>query len=383
MGACGDLFPRCVPQRQRKGAQPSRSDADIDRPAGHAGLSADAGPVPLEPSRREPMPASAARSCAMRRTKWIDVESPEEPVSRVARRALQGRLELVWYYLPAAALEPEEDIEYVHQLRVSTRRAMAALEIFESLAPRKRRKWFAKQLKRIRKAAGDARDYDVMLQRLAPICEAEQGGAGQRFLKWLAERRADAQAPIRAIHRRLVKRRFPRRIDTLVARVRFRGGPDRQEPSFACAARSNLRPLAEAFFAAGAADLSSVAALHQFRIQGKLLRYAMEVFAGAFGPALRKELYPIVEQLQERLGKINDHATAAARYQAWLAEIDDPGQRQLLSDLAEGEASALEAERRTFLAWWTPERAADLRWRLDEEFAACPGGAPESNRQKL
>ena len=60
----------------------------------------------------------------------------------------------------------------------------------------------------------------------------------------------------------------------------------------------------------GAADLSDVANLHQMRISGKRVRYAMELLAGAFDDSFRTELYPIYAEVQELLGTINDHATA-------------------------------------------------------------------------
>ena len=85
-----------------------------------------------------------------------------------------------------------------------------------------------------------------------------------------------------------------------------------------------MAPAATAFFAAADGDLSDVKALHSFRIAGKRLRYAMELFAAAFPPAFREELYPLVEELQEKLGEINDHAAAAARLEEWQAELAPP-----------------------------------------------------------
>lgn len=61
------------------------------------------------------------------------------------------------------------------------------------------------------------------------------------------------------------------------------------------------------------ADRTNETALHRFRIRGKELRYVMELLAGAFPNALRNELSPIVEVIQDRLGEVNDLATAQAR----------------------------------------------------------------------
>src|SRR5262249_41512594 len=62
--------------------------------------------------------------------------------------------------------EADKDPEYVHQLRVGTRRAGAAVEIFSVCLPEKVYKAARKQLKRLRRAAGEARDWDVFLMSL-------------------------------------------------------------------------------------------------------------------------------------------------------------------------------------------------------------------------
>ena len=93
----------------------------------------------------------------IRKSKWIEVHSPDESVARVGARTLDGRLRLVWHYLPPAAEAGEADDECVHQLRVATRRAVTTLEIFEHLIPKKKARWFRKQLKKLRRAAGGCR----------------------------------------------------------------------------------------------------------------------------------------------------------------------------------------------------------------------------------
>src|SRR5690606_30232377 len=87
-------------------------------------------------------------------------------VSVGAHDALAARLQAVLTWLPKAAQFPEADIEYVHQLRVSTRKAAAALKLFRDLLPKKRTRRLKAMLKAIRKAAGDARDLDVLIARL-------------------------------------------------------------------------------------------------------------------------------------------------------------------------------------------------------------------------
>src|SRR5262249_33428399 len=100
---------------------------------------------------------------------------------------------------------------------------------------------------------------------------------------------------------------------------------------------------------------------------GKRLRYGMEIFAGALGSNFRKELYPRVAAIQEKLRDINDHVTAPGRYQQLLDATEHPGQRSLLSRLLGGESRAVEACLAAFFQFWPPARADSLR----EQFSSA------------
>ena len=55
--------------------------------------------------------------------KWIAGLTPGMPIADAAKAVLTARFAVVRHYLPLAAEKPQEDVEYVHQLRVGTRRA--------------------------------------------------------------------------------------------------------------------------------------------------------------------------------------------------------------------------------------------------------------------
>ena len=57
--------------------------------------------------------------------KWIDGIRPDGSVGEAARVSLATRLAAVAYWLPLAAEYADQDVEHVHRLRVSTRRAIA------------------------------------------------------------------------------------------------------------------------------------------------------------------------------------------------------------------------------------------------------------------
>ncbi len=302
-----------------------------------------------------------------RKSKWVEVPTPQEPVVKIARRVLADRLRPVWRYLQRASHGAPADTENVHQLRVSTRRAVATMEIFDELLPSRRKRWINRQLNRVRKAAGTARDLDVMLERFLKLSEAEtdEGHAGA-FVHFLKVQRQRAQEPIDRYFKKLDRKGFRRRLSGLVRRVRLRTRDEPfKEPTYAAAAQSALEPRVRRFFLASETDLGDYTLLHAFRIEAKHLRYAMEVFAGAFDSSIRTELYPLVADLQERLGTINDHATAQQRFNHWLEEAHQEDElRPALESLLAEERSALKAAHGEFLDWWKPDRRDDLRKRF-------------------
>ena len=295
--------------------------------------------------------------------KWIDAK-PDEPVTQVAARTLKSRLASVQQYLPLAAMRYQEDIEYVHQLRVCARRAEAALEMYGDLLPEWRAAWVARQLRRIRKATNEARDDDVFARRLS---EDKAPGA-TRLLKRVRKHRVEAQKSVRNVHVLMTKKngRFDRRVAKLLKRVRLRGKRRKQkEPTYRAWAKEHLRDILADFYDSAQSELNSTEQLHRFRIVGKKLRYAMELLSAAFDSDLRKNAYPLLETLQERLGIINDHASAIIRIEHWMTESEDGKRAVYLGELLTSEKHQLEEASRRFSAWWTAKRRGEMSAALD------------------
>ncbi|MEO8601360.1 MAG: CHAD domain-containing protein [bacterium] len=321
--------------------------------------------------------------------KWILDVLPDYSTVDVAVRTLRDRLSAVRHYLMLAAEKEDRDGEHVHQLRVWSRRAMAALDLYQDLMPRRRRDWMRKQVRRIRRTAGDARDCDVLMQRLK---RKRSTLARKRWLVSLSAERADAQQAIVAIHDRLVRDdRFARRMDALLDRVSAEAGErsERVPARFSDWARLRVPVALGELFSAVPADPTDEAALHQFRIRSKELRYAMELLVGAFPQQFRTTLYPIIESLQDRLGEINDLAIEKARLQRKIAAADGgaevAGWRRLLAH----ERAQLDQARQKFWEWCTPTMLGDLRASfatlLVDSHAISASGASEhlTSRSRL
>ena len=305
--------------------------------------------------------------------KWLEGVAPADGVGAAAALALKGRLGAVLHYLPLASERSGEDAEHVHQLRVCTRRAAAAMRLFRDWLPRRRYRRMRRQLRRIRRAADEARNCDVLIGRLKG---GQPSSRAERWLRATRRERADAQRAVAAVHHRLRRgRRLARKIDALLRRVRYRGGGEGPGAAarFGPWAAGRLLAVARRFFDSVPADRADEAALHRLRIRGKELRYAVELLAGAFPAALRADLYPAVEAIQDHLGRVNDLATACAnlrqKLEAALGE-EEASWRLLLRD----EQAQFDLARREFWQRYPPPVLGRLRGRFE---ALCGGPAPE------
>jgi CHAD domain-containing protein len=291
--------------------------------------------------------------------KWISDLTADTALADAARRVLAVRLEVVRDYLRQALHESDKDPEYVHQLRVGTRRAGAALEIFALCLPDKAYQAARKQLRRVRRAAGEARDWDVFLlelhRRHRQHVERDQPGLDFLLGYALAQRTA-AQAHLQAASPK-PPFEFQRFLAETVAAVRP-PHPDDSPRRLLDLARPLLSTLLKELDQASACDLNDYDHLHRVRIAGKRLRYAMEVFADCFGPAFREQLYPAVEEMQEILGRANDSHVASQRVTALRAKLlqtaPEPWQRFKpgIEGLLRYHQRRLPKERRRFLRWW-------------------------------
>src|SRR5262245_53297140 len=126
--------------------------------------------------------------------KWIEGLEPGMAVADATRRVLAERFEIVCRYLPLAMHQPDADSEHVHRLRVGTRRAGAALRIFRAWLPDRARRRARRALRDLRRAAGDARDWDVfLLGLLTPGKKVpEKARPGMDFLAGYAAGQRDA-----------------------------------------------------------------------------------------------------------------------------------------------------------------------------------------------
>lgn len=308
--------------------------------------------------------------------KWLKIDASETRVVAAAEQSLARRLKKVRRRMAdlggtanaraevttlaaaagngaavLAAAPSEQQVEQIHALRVATRRARAALRVYEELLPPKPYRWWRKRLRRIRQAAAAARDADV---RIAHLRQQEPAPLSKLMLDRLYAERAGADKPLASLIEDLPPRRLKRHTRRLLRQIPAAAAGRRQ--MLAAWAPARLQATIADFLEAYPDESHSSEELHQFRIRGKRLRYSIELLASAFPAALRRDIYPQLIEIQERLGALNDRAGWCEWLARWRAEGGaqtlDAGLAAQLDALLADERSQLQRQREAWFAWW-------------------------------
>ena len=258
----------------------------------------------------------------------------------------------------AAGLRHDDDPEWVHQMRVGTRRLRSCLALVASIAPKKRVAQLRAETKWLATILGRARDLDVFATETLAAAErdyatdAGTNAAGTAAFRRISARVARERRKARAAAREAVaSKRFTALVldvGALAATPRF-GAPAREggaDPAAAPArtfaadllARRQRKLEARIHEALGA----DAAARHALRIAAKKQRYAAEFFAPLFPGGRTRKYIGALELLQEVLGRGNDIATATKLAAEFRIAGDDSAAVALHQALG---ASAAKVER--------------------------------------
>ena len=283
--------------------------------------------------------------------KWLTTATADAPADSVARAALAERLLAVRHFLDHA-LGGSEEPEGIHQLRVWTRRASAALKLFEPAIPDSQRKRMKKMLRKLRQTAGVIRDCDIHLHRL----QHEDSIVPKRVIRELKRERSQARQKLKKLRRRLQNNG---RLEKLIERVLEKIGwpkrhSSRDAPPFGSFCRQQLRPLANDFFRLAEADLNDNTTLHALRIAGKRLRYGLELAPAALPAREHRQLCESLNEIQDRLGEVCDQLMAIDQVQECLSQSKKKSHRRRLGELLQNEQRRLKRLRSRLITWWLP-----------------------------
>jgi CHAD domain-containing protein len=201
------------------------------------------------------------------------------------------------------------DTEFLHDLRVSIRRARSVLrELKEVHEPRAWRK-LRDELKWAQQLTGPVRDLDVELlewRELAALLPSQRAPELEPLRRLLARRRAAELAKLR---RGLRSKRFAAALDAWRTLPADPEGANAALPIEAVAGE-RIRKVYRRMVRDGSAidDDSPAEALHDLRKRGKELRYLLELFGSPFPKSVVKPMISTLKDVQEVLGRFQDRA---------------------------------------------------------------------------
>jgi CHAD domain-containing protein len=248
---------------------------------------------------------------------------PCQHAAEAGRRVFQRHLEQL--LSRQYGLAYVEDREFVHEMRVATRRLRAAIKIF--------RKSFegglkaeARQLKKLGDLLGAARDSDVFLEFLTDY-QRTAPPKGRPFLTGLINEEKHARA---RHYQALITACRAQSVQTFLTRWYGRirrpsGSPDglplSKKGETQCVARLAEKALGRHFRGVlefgRRLDGLDAEELHRLRIACKKLRYAAEFFVPLY-PSGLSDLITLMTDVQDLLGEYHDADVYIERLQAYL-----------------------------------------------------------------
>jgi len=228
----------------------------------------------------------------------------------------------------AEGIRRAEDIEFVHRARVASRRLRVGLRVFADCFPAGQVKRWRKEVRRVGRGLGEARDLDVQIALLCDVLSRLEDRTCVSGIAWVlvrCQRKRDELQPrvVKAMRRLLASRGLH---DMLLAVLGMfpEGGGDEPVPSSALLERAEkhvLRRFNDLYaFRACLADPQDYEQHHAMRIAAKRLRYTMEIFKPLYlGKA--EGAFEAVKQLQTLLGEIHD-------CDVWVEDLQRIAERQ-------------------------------------------------------
>lgn len=254
----------------------------------------------------------------------IDVsESGEHKLASKLKRAIARHFKKTLRLVKSCRHEGAANVECVHQLRTSTRRADAALELIAEWLPRRTKERAHQRLKKIRRSAGAVRDLDILLESLDLLRDQ----LPKNSAKWLRERtatlRIDALLELKRRARKQSKSQLKNRFSSVLTDLTL--DKPLSVADLQLIAASKIRQTADRLFAEIDLFENGEQHLHQARIWGRRLRYLNDLLDELLDEPLIRSINSELTAMQSLLGYANDRISVIAFLRARALEC---GQRK-------------------------------------------------------
>jgi CHAD domain-containing protein len=256
----------------------------------------------------------------------IQPVKPDDSMAEAGRKALLP--EFVKMLRHESGSRTGEDIEDVHDMRVSIRRIRSTLRLLSDYYKPKAVDPYNRQLRRVGRTLGAVRDLDVMIDNLEgyarDLPEARRAAMQPVFTK-LSDERATARHDLNRLLDKGSYRRFT--ADFAAFLTTENAGARSLDGDHLPTQVRHLLPaliydhVGHVRAYDGVIAEADATTLHALRIEFKRLRYAVSLFSEIMGGTI-KNFVDELKAMQDHLGSLNDVATAQARLTDLIARLD-------------------------------------------------------------
>ena len=149
----------------------------------------------------------------MAKARTVKDIAPEKSLEECARKIITTRLHEMMSFKEGAI--DGTDIEYVHDMRVASRRLRAAMRNFaDCFTPKKEFRGYLKRVERITSTLGDVRDLDVLIDRFQKGAQTVPVDAQiglQNLIKHLQKEREARRVPMFTMFEALDRNNFEKK----------------------------------------------------------------------------------------------------------------------------------------------------------------------------
>ena len=265
---------------------------------------------------------------------------------RFGAETLLARLETLGEQIEGA--KRADDIEYVHQSRVASRRIRAALPIFRNCFPKKAFKRWGKQIKAVTGSLGMARDLDVQMVFIRSYLEeGDNVGVARLLLSHQARREAIQPEVVGSVDAIIDSGVIGEMVGACERLLEADVDAEEMMRETRNLAYTHLHHRLEELMELEpyVRDESQKLKHHEMRIAAKRLRYTMEIFRPAYDAGMDGEIGEM-KKLQDVLGDMHDCDVWMEYLPHFVADLKVEEDGSLEADLEAGiEAFEIQIQR--------------------------------------
>jgi len=239
-------------------------------------------------------------------------------VASKLKRAIARHFKKTLRLVKSCKNDGSANVENVHQLRTSTRRADAALVLVAEWLPQRRKDRVHKKLKAIRHSAGTVRDLDILCESLDLLRNQLPKSSAHWLRKRTAAFRLHAIKQLTQKSRRLWKLGLKRRFSAVLTDLTLSNPLSAADLQLI--ASTKIRQIADRLFSEIDLFESGEQHLHQARIWGRRLRYLNDLLDEVLDDPLIKSVNIELIAMQSLLGYANDRVSVIAFLRARALE---------------------------------------------------------------